>query len=187
MADTFKPIAVEGGKANQKVERKLLMTFVDVSSSGGGSPEWELQGRSVEDASVEYNHDTSQTADILGKVDTDVAAAMPQITMDPNTLRAGQKLNAKLVDIERRGATSELSTFKVLQVYAFLSDTGAGPFEADTYDNCTIVPQSLGGSSYVGMPFDLYLSGERTAGTAAIKPGTGGGLATATFTPADDE
>lgn len=136
MPDTFKPIAVEGGKANQKVERKLLMTFVDVSSSGGSSPEWELQGRSVEDASVEYNHDASQTTDILGKVDTDVAAAMPQITMDPNTLRAGQKLNAKLVDIERRGATSELSTFKVLQVYAFLSDTGAGPFEADTYDNC---------------------------------------------------
>ena len=183
MADTFKPIAVEGGKANQKVERKLLMTFVDVSFSGGGSPEWELQGRSVEDASVEYNHDASQTTDILGKVDTDVAAAMPQITMDPNTLRAGQKLNAKLVDIERRGATSELSTFKVLQVYAFLSDTGAGPFEADTYDNCTIVPQSLGGSSYVGMPFDLYLSGDRTAGTATITPGTGGGLATATFTP----
>ena len=70
---------------------------------------------------------------------------------------------------------------------AFLSGTGAGPFEADTYDNCTIVPQSLGGSSYVGMPFDLYLSGDRTAGTATITPGTGGGLATATFTPADEE
>ena len=108
MPDTFKPIAVEGGKANQKVERKLLMTFVDVSSSGGSSPEWELQGRSVEDASVEYNHDASQTTDILGKVDTDVAAAMPQITMDPNTLRAGQKLNAKLVDIERPATSSSM-------------------------------------------------------------------------------
>lgn len=184
MAETYKPITAEGGKTNQKIERRLHMLFVDVSDTQS-TPEWELQGRSVEEASVEYNHDVNQTSDILGYVDTDLSAAKPQISMDPNTLRVGQKLNAKLLDIERRGATSELSTFKVLQVYAFLSDAGTGPFEADTYDNCTIVPQSLGGSDYVGLPFDLYLSGERTAGTATIKPGTGGGLSTATFTAAD--
>lgn len=178
------PIAVENGKAGQKVERKLLMTFVDVSDTAD-TPEWELQGRSVEDASVEYNHDTNSTTDILGKVDIDIGVAMPQLTMDPNTLRMGQKLNAKLVDIERRGAISELSTFSVLQVYAFLSDDGAGPFEADKYDNCSIIPTSLGGSSYVGMPFELHLSADRTAGTATITAGTGAGLATATFTAAD--
>ena len=43
----------------------------------------------------------------------------------------------------------------------------------------------MGGSNYVGMPFDLYLSGERTAGTATIKAGSGTGLATATFTAAE--
>ena len=62
------PIAVENGKVGQKVERKLLMTFVDVSDTAE-TPEWELQGRSVEDASVEYNHDTNSTTDILGKVE----------------------------------------------------------------------------------------------------------------------
>lgn len=184
MAETYKQIVLEGNKTGQKVDRKLYMLFVNVSSDDS-TPEWELQGRGVEDASIEYNHDANQTTDILGNTDTDVSAAKPSMSFDPNNIRTGQKLNARLIDIERRGATSEMSTFKVLIVYAFLSDSGAGPFEADTYDNCTIVPQSMGGSNYVGMPFDLYLSGERTAGTATIKAGSGTGLATATFTAAE--
>src|SRR5699024_494705 len=104
---------------------------------------WELQGRGVEDASIEYNMDVEQTTDILGRTDTKIGAAMPQMNLDPNTLRVGQKLNAKLVDIMRRGAVSELSTFKVLIVYAFLSAAGNGPYEADTYDNCSLVPTSM--------------------------------------------
>lgn len=179
-------IMVENGKPDQKVERKLHMVFVNVADSPS-SPEWELQGRGVEDASIEYNMDVEQTTDILGRTDTYIGAAMPQMNLDPNTLRVGQKLNAKLVDIMRRGAVSELSTFKVLIVYAFLSASGTGPYEADTYDNCSLVPTSMGGSDYVGLPFDLYLSGDRTAGTATITAGSGATLPTAAFTPADEE
>ena len=106
------------------------------------------------------------------------------MNFDPNTLRVGQKLNSKLVDILRRGATSELGTFQVLIVYMFLSKSGTGPYDADQYANCSIVPTSMGGSDYVGLPFDLYLSGDRTAGTATITPGSGTTLPTATFTAA---
>lgn len=185
MADVTQ-IMVENGKTDQKVERKLHMVFVDVSDTPS-TPSWELQGRGVEDASVEYNHDVEQTNDILGRADTSISAAKPQMTFDPNTLRVGQKLNAKLVDIERRGATSELGAFKVLVVYMFLSSSGTGPYEADQYDNCSIVPTSMGGSDYVGLPFDLYLSGDRTAGTATITPGSGSTLPTAAFTAADGD
>lgn len=174
-------IMVENGKTDQKVERKLHMVFVDVSDASG-TPEWELQGRGVEDASVEYNMDVEQTPDIIGRTDVNIGAPMPQMTFDPNTLRVGQKLNAKLVDMMRRGATSELSTFKVLVVYMFLSSAGTGPYEADQYDNCSIVPTSMGGSDYVALPFDLYLSGDRTAGTATVTPGKGGALPSVTFT-----
>ena len=182
MADITQ-IMVENGKTDQKVERKLHMVFVNVSDTPD-SPEWELQGRGVEDASVEYNMDVSQTTDVLGRSDTDISAAKPQMTFDPNTLRVGQKLNSKLVDITRRGATSEMGIFQVLIVYAFLSSSGTGPFEADQYDNCSIVPTSMGGSNYVGLPFDLYLSGDRTAGTATLTPGSGTTLPTAKFTAA---
>ena len=180
MADVTQ-IMVENGKTDQKVERKLHMVFVNVGESSD-SPEWELQGRGVEDASVEYNMDVEQTTDILGRNDTSIGTAMPQMTFDPNTLRVGQKLNSKLVDILRRGATSELGTFQVLIVYMFLSAAGTGPYEADKYENCSIVPTSMGGSDYVGLPFDLYLSGDRTAGTATVTPGKGTTLPTATFT-----
>lgn len=181
MADVTQ-ITVENGKTDQKVERKLYMAFVDVSDADD-SPSWELIGRGVEDASMEYNFDVEQRTDILGGVDTDISAAKPTMTFDPNTLRVGQKLNAKLVDIIRRGATSELGNFTVLIVYMFLSTSGTGPYEADQYTGCSIVPTSMGGSDYVGLPFDLYLSGDRTAGTATITPGTDGKLATASFTP----
>lgn len=176
-------IMVENGKTDQKVERKLHMVFVNVGESSG-SPEWELQGRGVEDASVEYNMDVEQTTDILGRSDTTISAAKPQMNFDPNTLRVGQKLNSKLVDILRRGATSELGTFQVLIVYMFLSESGTGPYEADQYANCSIVPTSMGGSDYVGLPFDLYLSGDVTAGTATITPGEGSALPTVKFTAA---
>ena len=94
--------------AGQKAERKLEMHFINVGTTE--SPEWELLGRGVEDASMEFNHDANQVTDILGITDVDVSAAKPTLELSPNTIRAGQKLSEKLLDIERRNATSELST-----------------------------------------------------------------------------
>ena len=104
--------------AGQKADRKLDMIFVDVG--GSGTETWELLGRGVEDASVEYNHDTDTVTDILGITDVNVSAAKPELDLDPCTIRGGQKLSAKLLDIERRNAVSELSMFDVLHVHCFL-------------------------------------------------------------------
>ena len=41
--------------SGQKADRKLEMVFVNVGNTE--TPEWEIQGRGVEDASWEYNHD----------------------------------------------------------------------------------------------------------------------------------
>lgn len=43
--------------------------------------------------------------------------------------------------------------------------------EAIKAKNCTIVPQSLGGSSYVDMPMNVYLSNDKTLGTVTIANG----------------
>ena len=90
--------------AGQKAERKLEMHFINVGTTE--SPEWELLGRGVADASMEFNHDANQVTDILGITDVDVSAAKPTLELSPNTIRAGQKLSEKLLDIERRNATS---------------------------------------------------------------------------------
>ncbi len=131
---------------------------------------WELLGRGVEDASVEYNHDTDTVTDILGITDVNVSAAKPEIDLDPCTIRGGQKLSAKLLDIERRNAVSELSMFDVLHVHCFLG-AASGSFTAEKHTGCTIVPQSLGGSDYVGMPMNVHLSNNKTLGTCTIAAG----------------
>ena len=154
--------------AGQKADRKLDMIFVNVG--GSGTETWELLGRGVEDASVEYNHDTDTVADILGITDVNVSAAKPELDLDPCTIRGGQKLSAKLLDIERRNAVSELSMFDVLHVHCFLG-AASGSFTAEKHTGCTIVPQSLGGSDYVGMPMNVHLSNNKTLGTCTIAAG----------------
>lgn len=71
--------------AGQKADRKLDMIFVNVG--GSGTETWELLGRGVEDASVEYNHDTDTVTDILGITDVNVSAAksfpMPRARRNP--------------------------------------------------------------------------------------------------------
>ena len=46
-----------------------------------------------------------------------------------------------------------------------------GPFTAELHKNCAVVPTSLGGSSYVGMPLDIRLSNEKELGTVTIADG----------------
>ena len=164
MADTFAPINVNDGL---RVDRKLEIHLVNVGTSD--APDWEVLGRGVEDAAMAFNHDVSQVVDILGISDVDVSGAKPQLDLDPYNIRGGQKLSAKLLDIERRNAVAELSAFEILNVHAFLGQTGS--FLAEVHKNCTIVPVSLGGSSYVGMPLNVHLSNDKTLGTASQTEG----------------
>ena len=97
MADTYTEFNLAAG---QKADRKLEMHFVNVGTSE--TPVWEILGRGVEDASMSFNYEVCQTVDILGISDTEVSAAKPQLDLDPVNIRGGQKLSAKLLDIERR-------------------------------------------------------------------------------------
>ena len=114
MADTAAAINLANGL---KADRKLEMIFVNMGT--GETEEWELLGRGVEDASVAFNHDTNQTTDILGITDTEVSPAKPELDLDPCTIRGGQKLSAKLLDIERRNAIAELGQFTFFMCTAF--------------------------------------------------------------------
>ena len=150
-----------------KADRKLEMIFVNMGTSE--TAEWEILGRGVEEASVAFNHDTNQATDILGITDTVVSPAKPEFDLDPCTIRGGQELSEKLLDIERRNAIAELGQFEILHVHCYL---GTAPsFTAELHKNCTIVPQSLGGSSYVDMPMYVYLSNDKTLGTVTIANG----------------
>ena len=134
----------------QRAERKLLLTVAEWTE--GTTQERELLGRRTEDSSIEYNADQSTTTDILGINYTDVNKTQPQQDFDPYLVLGGSKLGAKLNDIRRRNALSELSQFTLYIITAYVGDAVNG-YQAEKHINCTIQYNSLGGDANVNMRF----------------------------------
>lgn len=166
----------------QKAERKLLVTAVNVGDSvtkTSGTPEWQIVGVGVEDSAIEFNPDTETVTDILGITETTVNKFETAQTLEPMTVRGGSKLALKLYNQVKYGRVSELSMYEVMIIYAFVDGASDGTYEAEVHKNCTLVPQSIGGSSYVDMPIDIQYSNDKIHGTVDnYKYGT-----TVTFTP----
>lgn len=154
--------------ANQRAERKLLLTVVEWKE--GNNTQRELLGRRTEDSSIEYNADIETTTDILGINYTDVNKTQPQQDFDPYLVLGESKLGAFLNDIRKRNAVSELNQFTAYIITAYIKSgegTQASPYayEAERHTECTITYNSLGGDSNVNMPISLYLSNNITNGT----------------------
>ena len=159
---------------HQRAERKLLITVAEWLDADGditigtGSSAYkvnrEILGRRTEDSSIEYNPDIETTTDILGINYTDFNKTQPQQDFDPFLILGGSKLGAKLNDIRKRNAVSELSQFTLYIITAYIGDSSNG-YEAEKHENCTIAYTSLGGDSNVNMPISAYFSNESTIGT----------------------
>ncbi|MCL2775927.1 MAG: hypothetical protein FWD71_21660, partial [Oscillospiraceae bacterium] len=117
-------------------ERKAFALYIDVSESS--TPEWEVQGYGTEDASVAFSPDTSSLIDILGIQHNQVNSLTRAMSITPNTIRPIEnfgKLNELLHEYTRRNQLTKLSTFKVLLVYWYTTNSAA-----DLYPTCTVVP-----------------------------------------------
>jgi len=147
---------------HQRAERKLLLTVAEWTE--GTEVQRELLGRRTEDSSVEYNADQSTTTDILGINYTDVNKTQPQQDFDPYLILGGSKLGAKLNDIRRRNALSELSQFTLYLITAYIGNSTDG-YQAEKHVNCTIQYNSLGGDANVNMPISCFFSNDITNGT----------------------
>lgn len=145
----------------QRAERKLLMTVAEWTE--GTTTERELLGRRTEDSSIEYNADTSTSTDILGINYTDINKTQPQQDFDPYLILGGSKLGAKLNDIRKRNALSELNQFTIYIITGYIGNAQDG-YEAEKHVNCTISYNSLGGDTNVNMPISVYLSNDITLG-----------------------
>lgn len=147
--------------SGQRAERKLLITVAEWIE--GTTPVREILGRRTEDSSIDYNPDIVTTTDILGINYTDLNKTQPQQDFDPYLILGGSQLGAKLNDIRRRNALSELSQFTLYIITAFSGTTGA--YEAEKHTDCTIIYNSLGGDANVNMPISVYFSNKITTGT----------------------
>lgn len=169
-------------QANQKAERKLLVTCVNVGDSitmTGGTPEWQPVGVGVEDSSIEYNPETETVTDILGITETTVKKFETSQELSPMTVRGGSKLAVKLYNQIKYNRMSEFAMYEVMQIHGYVGDAKDG-YEAEVHKNCTLTPQSIGGSSNVDMPITINYSNDKVHGTVnSYKYGD-----TITFSPA---
>lgn len=148
----------------QKAERKLLVTAVNVGEKlGAGTPEWQIIGVGVEDSSIEYNPDTTTSTDILGISTTIINKLETSQTLEPMVVLGGSKLALKLYNQVKYGRLSELAMYEVMQIHAYVGAEGA--YEAEVHKNCTLTPQSLGGSATVDMPINISYSNDKVHGT----------------------
>lgn len=155
-------ITIELG-TNQKAERRLLATYVNVNKATPGTEKWELVGAGVEESSIEYNAEVNKVTDIRGITETSVDKIEPQQSFDPHTIRGGSELHAILLDILRRNALTELALFDVLIVEGYLKQTTK--IVAEKHSGCTIEVLSKGGSTNVDMPINVHFSNNKTLGT----------------------
>ena len=156
---------------HQRAARKLLITVAEWEDPNGSitigtstKVNREILGRRTEDSSIEYNADIETTTDILGINYTDINKTQPQQDFDPYLILGGSKLGAKLNDIRKRNALTELSQFTLYIITAYIGNSTDG-YEAERHVNCTITYNSLGGDSNVNMPISAYFSNESTVGT----------------------
>lgn len=156
------PIAQFNLAQDQRAERKLLITVAEWTEAS--TQVREILGRRTEDSSIDYNADIETTTDILGINYTDLNRTQPQQDFDPYLILGGSKLGAKLNDIRRRNALSELDNFTVYIITAFVGDSTNG-YATEKHTGCTIVYNSIGGDSNVNMPISVYFSNNITTGT----------------------
>lgn len=146
----------------QRAERKLLITVAEWTD--GNSQVREILGTRTEDSSIDYNADIETTTDILGHNYTDLNKTQPQQDFDPFLILGGSKLGAKLNDIRRRNALSELNQFTIYIITAFVGDATNG-YAAEKHVECTITYNSIGGDTNVNFPISVYFSNNITSGT----------------------
>lgn len=152
-----------------RAARKTLITVA--AWKEGETDKAAILGARTEDSSIEYNADVEQTTDVLGISYADVNYTQPQQTFDPAYIIGGDELMAYMSkaaldnDIEAYNGK-----FDIYVVAAYLTEAGEGTavkYYTVKHSGCSIIPSSLGGESYVSMPYDVYFSNEITKGSVA--------------------
>ena len=148
--------------SNQRAERKMLIT---VAAWGEESArKCAILGARTEDSSIEFNADIETTTDILGINYTDMNKTQPQQTFDPAYVIGGDELmtymNAAALE---NNINAYNGVFDIYVVAAYLKD--GDKYFCVKHSGCSIIPQSIGGDSFVSMPFDVYFSNNITKGS----------------------
>lgn len=145
-----------------RVKRQTLITVAEWGE--GASSQREVLGARTEDSSIEFNADIETTTDILGVTYTDVNKTEPQQDFDPYMLLKDSALGDYLTQAALANDIDKYSNcFTIYIIAAFLGSNGS--YKCVKHEGCSIIPQSIGGDTYVSMPIEVHYSNQITSGT----------------------
>lgn len=149
----------------ERAQRKLLLTVAEWTEDGATVK--ELLGARTEDSSIEWNVDSETVTDILGITYTDVNKTEPVQTFDPAYIIGGKKLGDYLA---KASLTNNINAyngkFTLYIICAWLGDDGE--YYAVRHTGCSAIPTSIGGDSYVSLPYEIHFSNDITEGSVDV-------------------
>lgn len=164
--------------ANGKLKRSHLLHFLDSSFGGSGTPGWAVQGKDVDDMSVELNPDTETVKNVLDESSVNDNGYEPGLDVGTYYADPGNPMYDKLKDIALNRLTGDSCKTTILEVVV---DKTTGPYDA-WQEDCIVKPQSYGGpQGGVNIPYNINFAGNRIKGTVTFTSGA------PTFTAANAE
>ena len=158
MATTLNP--------GERAQRKTLITVAEWGT--GETPDREILGTRTEDSSIEFNADIETSTDILGNNYSDVNRTQPQQDFDPFYLLGGSKLGEYLLQAALENDIAKYNNVFTVYIITAVIDGGSGTthsYKTVKHADCSIIPTSIGGDSYVNMPIEVHYSNKITVGT----------------------
>lgn len=151
-----------------RIQRKRLITVAEVTPKGSNTPIRKILGEYTPDSSIEFNNDLQTASDILGKTHADVEKTEPVQTFDPHYVMESNALDDYMVKAALKNdidAYNGVFTFYIIAEYMNEGGSGTDAFYTVKHSGCSLIPTSLGGESYLGMPYEAHFSNDITEGT----------------------
>ena len=149
--------------SGERAQRKTLITVAE-----WGTNNREILGTRTEDSSIEFNADIETSTDILGNNYTDVNRTQPQQDFDPFYLLGGSTLGEYLLQAALENDIAAYNNVFNIYIITAVIDSGSGTthaYKTIKHSECSIIPTSIGGDSYVNMPIEVHYSNKITVGT----------------------
>lgn len=154
-------------EAGTKYERKYLGHYLD-SAFSADSPAYVRLGKDLEDYSIALNPDVETKKNIIGESTTHVKGYSPQGSVETYYAYKGDALYEHLLEIINKRSTGSGLKTTVVDVIV----DSEGNVESAFREDAIVVPQSIGGSDGIQIPFEIYYDGNRTVGTFDVKTKT---------------
>lgn len=153
--------------ANPKVETKRFKLYMNFGTHE--APEWELQGRGVDNYTFDSGTSIDKTTDVLGIVDMERSDPQPTQSGLEIAIRKGSKLAEKLSEADITGDYSFLNDVELLKKYEYIDGATATNCKARLEKGCMIdVKQfTAEAGSYLKYSVDIHYANDFEVGEMA--------------------